>query len=117
MALLNSISKKVLLGYVAILILSILATFILNSKLLKIKTTNDVFVDDVLPAMQSVNQASNSANHLLMAAFGLYGYTIDVATFNKQLDVKKDQLTTALNNYNLVQIIPKSLSNKDFLNS
>ncbi len=85
---LNSISKKVVLGYVLVLLMLVLTTSTLSSKLFKTKDLNDEFVDMSLPALESVTQTHKSASQVMMAAFGLYGYTISADEFNQVIEIQ-----------------------------
>ena len=78
---LNSISRKVVAGYAAILIILIITTSTLFAKLATINQVTDEFVDTSLPSIQGVKQASLSLNRLLIAAYGLYGYTLDAQAY------------------------------------
>lgn len=103
MNLLNSISKKVLLGYGAILVVTLSATAILSSKLFAVNTVNDDFVSKTLPSVIHVTKATESANQLLIAAFGLYGYTIEQEQFRTTLNEHKPQLSNALKDLSKLQ--------------
>ena len=59
---LNSISKKIVVGFGLILIMVVFATSILSNKLFSIKQVNDQFVSESLPALDAVNEANDSAN-------------------------------------------------------
>lgn len=83
---LNTISKKIVIGYGLILIMVVISTSILSQKLFSIQDVNNEFVDVSLPALEAVNKTHNSASELLMAAFGLYGYTVSAEDFDKIVD-------------------------------
>ena len=85
---LNSISKKVVLGYMVVLVVLVLTTSALSNKLFKTKELNDEFVDMSLPALEAVTQTHKSASQVMMAAFGLYGYTISADEFNQILETE-----------------------------
>lgn len=85
---LNSISRKVVLGYVLVLFVLVLTTSTLTNKLFKTKELNDEFVDMSLPALEAVTQTHKSASQLMMAAFGLYGYTISAEDFNQKVETE-----------------------------
>ena len=85
---LNSISKKVVLGYVLVLLMLVLTTSTLTNKLFKTKELNDEFVEMSLPALEAMTQTHKSASQLMMAAFGLYGYTISADNFNQKVDTE-----------------------------
>ena len=78
---LNSISKKVVVGYALVLLMLVLTTSILSGKLITIQQVNDEFVDSSLPALKAVTQTHNSANAIMMAAYGFYGYTLAADEF------------------------------------
>ena len=77
----NSISRKVVVGYAAILLLLAIMTSVLFSKLSMIDEVTDQFVGESLPTLQGVKQANSSMNRLLVAAYGLYGYTIEAQEY------------------------------------
>ena len=85
---LNSISKKIVIGFGVILIMVVFAASLLSNKLFSIQQVNDQFVNESLPALDAVNKANNSANQLLMAAFGLYGYTVTADEFEQTIDTE-----------------------------
>jgi methyl-accepting chemotaxis protein len=94
--LLNSISKKVVVGYLSILIVLGLTTSTLFSKLITIKSISDQFVTDTLPTLQSANQAISSLSKLSIAAYGLYGYTLTADEFSSEVDSELKRLAAAL---------------------
>jgi methyl-accepting chemotaxis protein len=94
--LLNSISKKVVIGYLSILIVLALTTSTLFSKLLTINSINDEFVTDTLPTLQSANQAISSLSKLSISAYGLYGYTLTAEEFTLVVDEQFKLLSSAL---------------------
>lgn len=83
---LNSISKKVVLGYVLVLVILLLTGSLMSGKLLNTKSANDEFVDMSLPALEAVTMTHASASKVMMAAFGLYGYTISSDEFSQIVD-------------------------------
>jgi len=85
---LNSISKKVVLGYALVLLMLVMTTSIMSSKLFNTKAVNDEFVQMSLPALEAVTQTHNSASKVMMAAFGLYGYTINANEFNQIIEAE-----------------------------
>ena len=93
---LNSISKKVVIGYLLILIVLGLTTSTLFSKLLNIDSISDDFVSDTLPTLQSANQAISSMSKLSIAAYGLYGYTLTADEFSSQVELQLKLLSDAL---------------------
>ena len=93
---LNSISRKVVAGYAAILLLLALTTSGLFSKLTTIDEITDQFVGKSLPTIQGVKQASNSLNRLLIAAYGLYGYTIEQAEYKRTLESEFTAINRAI---------------------
>ena len=92
----NSISRKVVAGYAAILILLALTTSGLFSKLTTINAITDQFVGKSLPTIQGVKQASNSLNRLLIAAYGLYAYTVEQGEYSQILTDELAALGQAL---------------------
>lgn len=107
---LNTISKKVVLGYGLILIMVLISTSILSQKIFSIQDINDEFVEVSLPALAAVNQTNQSASALLMAAFGLYGYTIDADEFESV--VSKEYKTFNQSMMRLAQLSDVPLKSK-----
>jgi methyl-accepting chemotaxis protein len=93
---LNSISKKVVSGYALVLIMLLLTTSILTNKLFIIQEVNDEFVDSSLPALKAITQTHNSANAVMMAAYGLYGYTISQQEFADIIDSEMQKFDRSL---------------------
>ena len=93
---LNSISKKVVVGYLLILIVLGLTTSTLFSKLLDIDSISDGFVSDTLPTLQSANHAISSVSKLSVAAYGLYGYTLTADEFTAEVEIQLQLLSESL---------------------
>lgn len=79
----HSISRKVILGYAGILLILGLATSVLFAKLFTISQDTNQFVGETLPLVEQINKANNAFNKLVVAAFGLYGYTLGAEQFER----------------------------------
>lgn len=91
--LLNSISRKVLVGYAAIVLIVAVVSSILFSGLSRINDATDEFAAKSLPAVQSINKIKKSINQTLIMAYGLYGYTIERQDFESNVSEELNHLT------------------------
>lgn len=94
MTLLNSISKKVVIGYAVILTVAVMSTIIFSSKLMKINQLSDSFIEQSLPSLTLLAGANKDAYQLLIAAYGLYGYTVTQADYQELVANKGSQLSS-----------------------
>ncbi|XOV77400.1 MAG: methyl-accepting chemotaxis protein [Aestuariibacter sp.] len=85
MDILNSISKKVMVGYVGIVVVLLVIATLLYQESSAINDQKQVFVDQTLPTLRAAEQVSSALNKVQIAAFGLYGTTLTLNDFNTQL--------------------------------
>ncbi len=84
--LLGSISNKVFLGYAAVLIITLIAALALTNTTRNVQSEVTTFVDGTLPQLNSLTHLASQVNKMEIAAYSLYGTTIDVAAFDQQRD-------------------------------
>lgn len=96
----NSISKKVMAGYVVILLTVILTGLLLFKQSSDIGKTNEAFIGELLPELQAVESTSKELNELQLSAYALYGTTINVETFEQTFASSKTQLSQLLTRFN-----------------
>lgn len=80
---LNTISRKVSLGYAIILLIQLITAVILYNKLTGVESHSDKFIAESLPAIQAVKEVHSGVNKLLVSAYGLYGYTLEADKFSQ----------------------------------
>jgi len=111
---LNSISKKIVVGFGLILLMVVFATSILSNKLFSIKEVNDQFVNESLPALDAVNEANDSANKLLMSAFGLYGYTVTAEEFAQTQKSEFKRFQTSIKKLSQLSNLNREIKPEEF---
>lgn len=87
---LNSISRKVIAGYAAIALVLAIVVVMLFGKLDNIATEAEKFSNETLPRIQAVKQASSEVNQVMIAAYGLYGFTVESERF---AEIREQNLT------------------------
>jgi len=76
-----SISKKVLLGYVLVLIVAIAASITLFGAASEVKQRTNQFVGETLPELSDLQQIKQSLDTVQISAYGLYGTVVEADTF------------------------------------
>ncbi|QDE33087.1 MULTISPECIES: methyl-accepting chemotaxis protein [Shewanella] len=89
----NTIKARILLGYAAILIMTLVAAGLLSSSNQTVKNEVAGFIDGTLPALNSITKVQSHAKELVLMGYSLYGTTISVDEFSEQ----KNTLTQSLN--------------------
>lgn len=95
----GAIKTKIFIGYAAILFVMIVAAVLLIRSNSKVTLEVNSFVEQSLPAMQTVNQLQNSAKQLVLTGYELYGTTITPDQFSPiqmKLDAEFDENERAL---------------------
>lgn len=82
----NSIGKKVMLGYIGIVAVLLVTAIFLYRESSQIYVQKETFITETLPALRTVEQASSNLSALQVAAFGLYGLTINIDQFSNQIE-------------------------------
>jgi len=98
--LMNSISKKVMAGYGVILLLFIVVTAFSVGQASSIEKGNQQFIMATIPSLEQIEQASSSLQSLQLAAYALYGTTLEINEFinkRKQLSGELAQALSAVN--------------------
>ncbi|MCC2605828.1 methyl-accepting chemotaxis protein [Planctobacterium marinum] len=96
MNLFNSISKKVMLGYAGIVMVLVVTSFFMYRESSIIFAQKETFVQETLPTLRAVEQASASLSSVQVASFGLYGLTIEQEGFQREINQLKKQLDNHL---------------------
>ena len=92
----DSISKKVMAGYVVILLAVLVAGLFMFQKSSYIGKTNRVFTNELLPELQSIEFISKEVSELQLFAYALYGTTISTEQFAQHYKNSKAKLTKEL---------------------
>lgn len=80
----NSISKKVMVGYLGIVIVLLIIAVMLYRESGMVNTRKQVFVEQTLPTLRTIEAIERSLNQAQITAFGLYGTTIELAEFDRE---------------------------------
>jgi len=118
MKILNSISKKVMLGYVSIVSVLLITAFFLYQESSLISKHKETFTQETLPLLRSVEDASRALNTLQLASFGLYGFTLEKNDFDLKVNQGKGVLNehlTLIQTSGLSQESDLLTKSKDFL--
>ena len=96
MSMLDSISKKVMLGYAAILVLLIITAACLYKESSIIYEQKEYFSQQLLPALRDAEATSANLSSLQLAAFALYSTSLSPKDFAEQLAGYEDNLNKNL---------------------
>ena len=88
----NSISKKVMMGYIGIVFVLILTAVFLFRESSLIYGQKETFVTETLPTLRSVESVASGLSGVQIAAFGLYGLTIELPAFQREISEAKTSL-------------------------
>lgn len=118
----KSIRVRIMMGYAAILLVTLIAAIILtsNSKFVQAKVGS--FVQQTLPALNSINLLQSSSKELVLKGYSLYGTTLSAEQFKQirhtlqqQLDDNHQQVARLSPNAKLAPAIEKVKSALDSL--
>ena len=88
----NTIKARILLGYAAILLMTLVAAGLLSSSNQTVKHEVAGFVDGTLPALKSITKVQSHAKELVLMGYSLYGTTISVSEFSEQKNLLTENL-------------------------
>lgn len=92
----DSIKSRILIGYAAILLVTLVASVLLiNSNRLVMHEVNG-FVERSMPALNAVNAVQSTAKQLVLTGYELYGTTINGNEFTEKQQALDKVLTTHL---------------------
>lgn len=91
-ALFSSLRMRILLGYLAILLTTLLAAMLLTQANQRVQHQVEGFINHTLPATEAVNQIQLHTKDLVMAGFSLYGLTLSGETFAQQVSALNIQI-------------------------
>ena len=92
----NSISKKVLLGYLLVLVVAIIASVTLFGAASEVNKRTEQFVGETLPELNQLQQVKESLDAIQIAAYSLYGTMIDVSEFEQDISQHDKQFKQLL---------------------
>jgi methyl-accepting chemotaxis protein len=95
----NSISRKVMAGYIVILLTVLLASLYLYQQSSYVGRTNEAFTKELLPKLQSIEVISKELSELQLATYALYGTTISAEQFSQFYATSKRTLTEQLSQF------------------
>jgi len=91
-----SISKKVLLGYLLVLIVAIAASVTLFGAASEVKQRTSQFTGETLPELNDLQQVKQSLDAIQIGAYGLYGTMIEAAEFAGVMNENSQQFDRLL---------------------
>ena len=100
----KSISRKVMAGYIVILVTVLLAGLYLYQQSSYVGRTNEAFTKELLPQLQSIEVISKELSELQLATYALYGTTISAEQFSQFYATSKRTLTQQLSQFYLRSI-------------
>ncbi|MCT8988316.1 methyl-accepting chemotaxis protein [Shewanella phaeophyticola] len=106
----NTIKARILLGYAATVMMTLIAAGLLSSSNQTVKHEVAGFVDGTLPALKSITNVQSHAKELVLIGYSLYGTTINVSEFSQQknaLSEKLNQQYQQLNSVISTQLMPQ----------
>jgi len=92
----NSISKKVLLGYLLVLIVVIVASVTLFSVTSEVKHRTEKFIGQTLPELNDLQQVKQSLDVIQIASYSLYGTIIEAKEFTRILSENETRFAKLL---------------------
>jgi len=92
----TSISKKVLLGYLLVLIVAIVASVTLFGAASEVKQRTSQFIGETLPELNGLQQVKQSLDTIQIAAYGLYGTMIEANEFTNTISDNKEHFDQLL---------------------
>lgn len=95
----KSISRKVMAGYIVILLTVLLAGLYLYQQSSYVGRTNEAFTKELLPKLQSIEVISKELSELQLATYALYGTTINAEQFSQFYARSKSTLTEQLGQF------------------
>ena len=94
--LMSSINRKVMAGYSVILLLFTVAIIFSVGQTSHVEKGNQQFIMRTLPSLEQIEQASASIQSLQIAAYALYGTTLEIEDFNRQRSHLSSKLSSTL---------------------
>lgn len=95
----NSVSLKILLGYVAILIASLLTASLLYNTTFEVNKGVDEFIEQTLPELNHIKTIDTTINKIVINAYAFYGFTIEADNFNKNIETYQNLLNEVFLNF------------------
>ncbi|MDN4500965.1 methyl-accepting chemotaxis protein [Alteromonadaceae bacterium BrNp21-10] len=89
---LHSISHKIILGYGAILVITICIAVPLLATNTTAQQNVSTFVQDTIPQLSHIQTLSNSLKQLELNAYSFYGYTMTIEEFDQQQTLLKAEI-------------------------
>ncbi|GGP48409.1 methyl-accepting chemotaxis protein [Shewanella algicola] len=102
----NTIKARILLGYAATVIMTLVAAGLLSSSNQTVKLEVAGFVDGTLPALKSITNVQSHAKELVLMGYSLYGTTISVTEFSEQKNLLSENLNQQYRQLNSVISTP-----------
>ncbi len=91
-----TVSTKILLGYLAVLAITVLTVIVLATTTQGVKNRAGHFIEVTLPELSALQEMNDLISLQEISAFSLYGTTIDSQRFNRERDNYQQQIQQAL---------------------
>ncbi len=92
----TSIKSRILVGYAAVLLVTLVASWLLISSNRQVQTAVNGFVDNALPALKAISAAQSDTKELVLNGYELYGTTIKPEQFSVRQQQLQQQLQDRL---------------------
>lgn len=92
----NSISKKALLGYIAVLLVSTVAALLLISASNDVRQHTSMFVQSTLPSVQALERTGTLIDKMQNSAYAYYGTSINHDQFRQATRAQRAELSGLL---------------------
>lgn len=94
--LMNSINKKNMIGYAAILVVLLASTYWLFGQMREVNKKNAMLAEETLPAQAASQGLTNALNKMQLAAFGFYGTTLNETDYKREFTSARQKLDLEL---------------------
>ncbi len=92
----NSISHKVSLGYLLVLVVAVVTSVALFGAASGVEERTRHYVELTLPELDALQQVQQSLDAMHIAAYGLYGTTLNAADFSRMTDNAEQRMSPLL---------------------
>ncbi|MBN7820154.1 methyl-accepting chemotaxis protein [Bowmanella yangjiangensis] len=91
-ALLASLRMRILLGYLAMLVATLVAAWVLSQATQRVMHQVDDFTGQTLPALDNVAQLQLQTKELVLAGYSLYGLTLSADEFESKVALLREHI-------------------------
>lgn len=109
----QSISGKVLLGYLSVFIITLCAANILISANHKVNLKTSAFIEQTLPQIDLINQLDSNYMQALLFAYSYYGTTINPAEYLKLVKPLDEKINQQVKKLQVMELANSDLTAKN----